>query len=180
METLINESYGKIIAPGVILFQRILPGSKEKVWSYLTESDKRAKWLASGHAGNKKGDDIRLEFYHEKLSEEKELNSGSCNDSKGGSGFTGKITAYDPPILLSFTWGEEDDNHSEVTFELNSHGDKTMLTLTHRRLPSNQLVSVASGWHTHLGILLDVLEGKSPKGFWKVHNQMEQEYQTRV
>ncbi|MEU7678310.1 hypothetical protein AB0C42_26245, partial [Micromonospora taraxaci] len=40
--------YGMIIEPGTLRIQRLLPGPIERVWAYLTESDKRATWLASG------------------------------------------------------------------------------------------------------------------------------------
>lgn len=34
--------YGMIIEPGTLRIQRLLPGPIERVWAYLTESDKRA------------------------------------------------------------------------------------------------------------------------------------------
>ena len=40
--------YGMIIEPGTLRIQRLLPGPIERVWAYLTESDKRATWLAAG------------------------------------------------------------------------------------------------------------------------------------
>ena len=39
---------GTITEAGTIRFERLLPGPIERVWAYLTESDKRAKWLAAG------------------------------------------------------------------------------------------------------------------------------------
>ena len=42
------DKYGVVIAPNTIRFERLLPGPIERVWAYLTESEKRAKWLASG------------------------------------------------------------------------------------------------------------------------------------
>ena len=38
------------------------------------------------------------------------------------------------------------------------------------------MVMVSAGWHTHIGILADVLAGKKPKGFWRVFSQLEKEY----
>jgi uncharacterized protein YndB with AHSA1/START domain len=42
------DKYGTIIAPNTIRFERLLPGPIERVWAYLTDPEKRAKWLASG------------------------------------------------------------------------------------------------------------------------------------
>ena len=40
--------YGTITEAGTVRLERLLPGPIERVWAYLTESDKRAKWLAYG------------------------------------------------------------------------------------------------------------------------------------
>ena len=37
-----------LIKPSTIRFERLLPGPVERVWAYLTESKKRATWLAAG------------------------------------------------------------------------------------------------------------------------------------
>lgn len=42
------EAYGRLTAPDTLQIERLLPGPIERVWSYLTESEKRRKWLASG------------------------------------------------------------------------------------------------------------------------------------
>ncbi len=40
--------YATRIAPDAIRLERLLPGPIERVWAFLTESDKRARWLAAG------------------------------------------------------------------------------------------------------------------------------------
>ena len=40
--------HGTVLDPATIRFQRLLPADIETVWAYLTESDKRGQWLASG------------------------------------------------------------------------------------------------------------------------------------
>jgi uncharacterized protein YndB with AHSA1/START domain len=70
---------------------------------------------------------------------------------------------------------------SEVTFELAPHGDEVTLVVTHRRLPSRAAtVSVASGWHTHLEILLARLQSRPAPGFWSTHSRLEPEYERRM
>ncbi len=41
--------YGVVTESGTVRFERVLPGPIERVWAYLTESEKRGKWLATGN-----------------------------------------------------------------------------------------------------------------------------------
>jgi hypothetical protein len=55
------------------------------------------------------------------------------------------------------------------------------LVLTHRRLADRAaMVSVASGWHTHIEFLIDLLHGRELPGFWSTHARLEAEYETRI
>ena len=42
------DAYGALIEPATVKIARLLPGPIERVWAYLTESDLRRRWLASG------------------------------------------------------------------------------------------------------------------------------------
>lgn len=174
--------YGTFTEPGTIRFERLLPGPIERVWAYLTESAKKAKWLAAGDVEPRVGGKVELTFKHSDLSETDDSIPEKYKYMEGGTYFEGRVTEWDPPRLLSYTWGEETGEESEVTFELEAKGDKVLLTLTHRHLGDDPetLIGVASGWHTHLGILVDRLSGKEPKGFWTVHNKMELDYGQRL
>ncbi len=56
-----------------------------------------------------------------------------------------------------------------------------LLTLTHRRLETSETVlSVITGWHTHLNILEDVLSGESRRPFYKMETELEEEYGQRL
>ncbi len=59
---------------------------------------------------------------------------------------------------------------------------KVLLILTHRRLGNDPttLISVGAGWHTHLGILTDRLEGNQTEGFWSVHVPLEEDYKQLI
>jgi len=163
-----------IIEPGVLQFQRLLTGPLEKVWAYLTESEKRGKWLATGEMELREGGSVTLNFLHKDLSPIPGPPPEKYRDMESGKGFTGKILKIDPPRLLSFTW----EGTSEVTFELEKKEDKVLLTLTHRKLPTDKgtLIGVSGGWHTHLDILIADLRGETRPNFWQRFTGLEERY----
>lgn len=175
-----TEEAGIFTEPGTIVFRRLLPGPVDRVWAYLTESDKRGLWLASGEMSLKVGGRVELEFRHADLSPTADAIPG--RHSGDGVSFTGRITRCEPPRVLAYTWAESWGEDSEVTFELTPQGDAVLLVLTHRRLGKRRdaLISVAAGWHTHLGILVDRLNGIEPQPFWTVHSRREAEYARRL
>lgn len=73
--------YGMIIEPGTLRIQRLLPGPIERVWAYLTESDKRATWLAAGAMTLENGAPLELEFRNSDLSGEHEPRRPSTNST---------------------------------------------------------------------------------------------------
>jgi uncharacterized protein YndB with AHSA1/START domain len=94
---------------------------------------------------------------------------------------SGRVTRCEPPHLLSFTWGDEQGDESEVTFELSSRDKEVLMVLTHRRLPNRkEMVGVASGWHVHVGVLIDQLNGREPQPFWSTLERLEAEYDKRL
>jgi uncharacterized protein YndB with AHSA1/START domain len=119
-------------------------------------------------------------FKHSDLSEVDDPIPEKYRDMENGAGFSGRVLQVDPYRLLSYTWGGDSSEASEVTFELKPQDENVLLTLTHRKLTKGEMVSVGSGWHTHLAILSDRLEGKSPAGFWKIHAELEQTYTSMV
>lgn len=178
----INKKYGIFPEQGTIRFERLLPGPIERVWDYLTQSELKAKWLAAGDVEPKVGGKVEFRFKHSDLSETDDPIPEKYKHMEEGTYFEGRVTRWNPPHLLTYTWGEETGEESEVTYELKPKEDKVLLILTHRRLGDDPatLISVASGWHTHLGILGDLLNNRKPKGFWTVHNRMEKEYAARI
>ena len=168
--------YATRIAPDAIRLERLLPGPIERVWAFLTESDKRARWLAAGEMELKPGGKVELNFDHSKISPE----PTPLKYRDMPMGFTGKVMRCEPPRLLMFSWMESHGSHSEVTFELAERVEKVLLTITHRKLEDrNALLSVSGGWDVHVGILEDVLTDQAPRGFWSSHAKREQEYAAR-
>ncbi len=173
--------YGELIRADTVRFQRLLPGPIERVFSYLAESDKRAKWLAGGEFELEEGGKVELDFHNAGLSTLPDIPPPEkYKDMPERVSFSGTVTRCDPPRLLSHTWAG-DDEESEVTYELEARGDQVLLTLTHRRIATREMMTGAcGGWHTHLEILDDVLNGREPRAFWKRHTELEAEYETRL
>lgn len=173
--------FGVVTEAGTVRFERLLPGPIERVWSYLTDSEKRGTWLATGAMDLRVGGKVELCFHHVDLSPVKEETPARYKEIEDGVETTGQVTRCDPPRLLSFTWGGLMFKGSEVTFELTPRGDKVLLALTHRRLANRaDMLSVSGGWHTHLAILADNLEGVTPRPFWSTHAKLEAEYERRI
>jgi len=168
------ETQGTIPGPGVIRFERRLRCSLPEAWAWITESDKRGQWLATGEMELIEGGSVSLHFRHNDLSPLPGTAPDKYKDLANGHSFTGTILRINPPHLLSFTW----EGGSEVTFELTGLSDVVLLTLTHRGLPSDieSQASVLAGWHAHLEIFMAALQGQIPPNFWTLHSRLEQEY----
>jgi uncharacterized protein YndB with AHSA1/START domain len=172
--------FGVVTEPGTVRLERVLPGPIERVWAYLTESGKRGKWLASGEMELRVGGNTELTFHNSDLSPQREPTPERFKQYENAS-FKGHITRCEPPRLLSYTWAESWGGDSEVTFELAPRGQDVVMVLTHRRLPDRgSMINVASGWHTHVGFLIDILNGREPPGFWSTHARLEAEYERRI
>lgn len=167
-------SLGKMITPDTLYFERRLPGPLERVWAFLTESEKRGKWLATGEMELFEGGKVNLLFHHSDLSPEAGAPPEKFRAMEAGHSFTGKVLKIDPPHLLSFTW----EGGSEVTFELERDGEEVVLLLTHRKLPADAATrgNNTTGWHTHLDILTARFTGQTPPNFWRQWALVEERY----
>src|SRR5688572_7395343 len=123
--------YGVVTEPGTVRLERTLPGPIERVWAYLTESDKRAQWLAPGNFELRSGGHVELTFHNSELSPKREPTPERFKKYEGAS-FRGRITRCEPLRVLSYTWGESSGDDSEVTFELTPRGNEVLLVVTHR------------------------------------------------
>lgn len=150
--------------------------------AYLTESGKRATWLAAGETELRVGGRVEFRFDHASLDcptdalppkyagmGEAELNSG------------GRVTQCDPLRRLAFAW-IEGDGESEVTFELTPDNGGTRLRLTHARLGDDpdKIAGAGAGWITHVGILSDILADRPRRPFWATHGLVEDAVRARL
>jgi uncharacterized protein YndB with AHSA1/START domain len=168
--------YGVVTEAGTMRLERLLPGSIDRIWAYLTEPEKRARWLAGGPMELRVGGRAKLRFRHADLSAERTPPERFKNGD-GGHTLECRILACDQPRLLSYTWGKD---WGEVTFELTPQGRNVLLVVTHRRLDPKGMASVAAGWHAHLGILADRVADREPTGFWTAYLRLEADYEKRL
>lgn len=172
------DTYGKVIAPNTIRFERLLPGPIERVWAYLTESEKRAKWLASGDMDLRVGGETELFWLHKNLDT---VNDEAPERYANGHTMKATITRCEPPHVLGFSWGARAEALSEVVFELSEQGNEVLLVLTHHRLPNHKdLLSISGGWHTHLDVLVEHLNGRTAPAFWSKSAALNAEYAERL
>jgi uncharacterized protein YndB with AHSA1/START domain len=175
-----GDAFGTAVAPDVVRFERLLAGPVERVWTYLTDSEARGLWLATGEMEPRVGGLVTLRFHHADLSSVPEPTPERYRHIEDGVTSTGRVTRWDPPRALAFTW-DDAPNPSEVMFELTPRGDGTLLVLTHRKLATRaDMVGVSGGWHTHLGVLVARLAGRAPGGFWSAHERIDGLYERRL
>ena len=141
-----------------LTFVRYLPGPVERVWAYLTDPKFLVKWFSDGIVADRVGGEVRFEM-----------------------GATGRLTAYEPPHLLEYTWNEEDASVGPVTnalvrWELSEEGSRVRLTLTHSRLPENEVLGHGAGWHAFLQRLSACAGGHEPKPFDELYAWLKAEY----
>lgn len=175
--------YGELLDEHTVRFERLLPGPIERVWRYLTESDKRAQWLCGGDVETRTGGHVDMHFHNVSLSAASDGDiprPAKYKDRPETLSFVGKVTRCEPMTLLEHTWEFEDEN-SLVRYELTEQGDQVRLVLTHSRLETADVVlSVSGGWHTHLNVLEDVLHGEARRPFYKMQLQFEADYRERL
>jgi uncharacterized protein YndB with AHSA1/START domain len=161
-----------LIEPGTLKLERLLPGPVERVWAYITESDKRAKWLAAGEFDLRVGGKAVLIWDHSKLPNNAAVPG---YEGRGVGQLEGIITRLEPNRLLTHTWPKHGDG-GDVTYELSPRGKQVLLTIVHRRLGKESVPGVMGGWDVHTGILEDLLNGVEPRPFWITHARVEKEY----
>ncbi|MGZ3299175.1 MAG: SRPBCC family protein [Asticcacaulis sp.] len=169
-----SDAYGALIEPATLRLERLLPGPIERVWDYLTQSDLRRQWLASGDMKPEAGTSFELTWRNG------ELGGDPGQRPEGMSAehsMQSHIIAYDPPYRLAFAWGER----GEVDIALVEEGGNVRLTLVHQRISDRRnMVMVGAGWHAHLDVLADRLNGRASGPFWEHWTQLKAEYERRL
>ena len=175
-----NDAPGEFPAPGEVRLVRLLPGPIERIWDYLTVSEKRARWICGGVLEQKPGGKVEFAMHHKNLSPNETPPAKYAQVQDPGVTFGGRVLRCEPPRLLEYTFG---DDNSIVTFELTLQGKQVLLVLTHRTLGAEEraeLGNYCAGWHTHLAILVALLEGAPPPLLWASHARYHADYEKRL
>lgn len=154
---------------------RVLNAPIERVWHYLTDGELRKLWFCGGSTATAPGGAIELAFDHRRLSAagppERYADSNVAN-------MHGEILVYEKPTKLKFTWNEMHvEGTSTVTILLKDLGDQTGLHLIHEGLVPEIQPGVRGGWHAHLDLLVDLMNGRPPRDFWIHFNALEAAYE---
>lgn len=171
-----NDQPAQFITPAEVRLVRLLPGPIERVWEYLTDPAKRARWLCGGTFEARPGGKIEFTMNHSQLAPDETPPEQYQKVHEQGITFPGTVLRCEPPHLLVHTFGGSD---SEVTFELKPHGEQVQLILTHRAKGDDlpDLHDFASGWHSHTNLLVALLEGKPRPPFWATHTRLKAYYE---
>ena len=173
-----NAAFGAILDDGTLRFERLLPGPIERVWAYLTESDLRRQWLASGTMEMTVGASFELVWRNDELTDP----PGQRPPGFGAEHrMTSQILELDPPRKLAFTFG----TNGNVTFTLEPTGGpagtRVLLTVVHRRLTDPAMITkVSDGWHMHLDMLVARATGATSAPFWDGWSRLHKEYEARL
>jgi uncharacterized protein YndB with AHSA1/START domain len=165
-----DTDYAAVTAPQTVQLQRLLPGPIERVWAYLTDSELRRQWLASGDMPARAGTAFTLTWRNDTLTDP----PGTKPEGFGGEhSMDSTISEFDAPRRLAFTWGSGD-----VAFDLEPAGDKVRLTITHRGISDRaNMLMIGAGWHQHLDTLVARASGHAPQPFWDGWSQLHAEYE---
>lgn len=171
-----NQDHARFTARGEVRLLRLLPGPIERVWEYLTDPEKRARWFAGGILEQKPGGRAEFAMRQSTIAPGETPPDKYKQMHESGVTLTGRVLRCEPPRLLVFTFGGDD---SEVTFELKAQGSQVLFVLTHLAKGEDvpDLGNFATGWHTHLAQLVALLEGAPRPPFWPMHAKLIAEYQ---
>jgi uncharacterized protein YndB with AHSA1/START domain len=123
-----------------VRFERRLSHPPERVWRAITEPGELAAWFPDTIEGEfAPGAEVKFPKFVEM-----------------GLPAIGKVTEFDPPRLLAFTWGP-----STLRFELEPDGDGCRLVFMDS-LPREESAKNAAGWEVCLGDLETMLAGGEP------------------
>ncbi len=171
---LAEDDFGVLTEPATLTLQRVLPGPIERVWSYLTDSNLRGQWLATGAMELRAGARVNLTWRNDELTDP----PGNRPDGMPAEhSMTCEVLECRAPNLLRISWGST----GGVTFDLQEQYEDVLLTLTHHRvLDQTVLLNVSAGWHAHLALLSAKMRGEAPAPHWDTWVRLKTEYAQRL
>ena len=171
-----TKKHGKLINQQTLQFERLLPGPIERVWDYITDAEKRKLWFCGGTSGLQEGEKFTFVFHNSRLGYPPESTPEKYKEFGDGFESEAIVVKYNKPTMFVMKW------EGLVTFHLQEVGDQVLLTLTHENLQDTKesRVGTLAGWHTHLDILADQCNNRTPNSFWPKHMSLEKEYEKLV
>jgi uncharacterized protein YndB with AHSA1/START domain len=150
-----------IDAHNTVTIVRDLPGPIDRVWAFLTDPKLLARWFSEGVVADYVGGEVRFDM-----------------------GAEGRITAYEPPHVLEYTWNERELARgpildTAVRWELAQTGNRVRLTLTHKRLSEAEAIAHGAGWHAFLDRLCASVDGRELPQLMEQFAQLQGEYDKR-
>jgi uncharacterized protein YndB with AHSA1/START domain len=149
---------GEIIPESAVRFVRNFDAPPEKVWAFLTESERLPEWYGDGSIEPREGGAVTLMAGH----------------------IRGVVTGWRPEKFLAYTWsvfqpGEEVSAWpiSYLELALEEIGTGTRLTLTHRPIPEAMHKLTMIGWHTMLDMIAAGLKDEFPPRLDVMHRNAE-------
>lgn len=165
---------GTLLESGALRFERLLPGPIERVWTYIVDPEKRARWFCGGTMLTGPRETASFHFDHEAMSGEPYPDRFA--NMAGGVTMPVAITAFETPHLIAWEWQGE-----RTRIELSGAGDKVRLVLTEGPFTdAKKITGNAAGWQAHLSVLEDRLTGRPLRGFWTTHAEAEDYYGARA
>lgn len=170
-----NDQPGEFRGQGEVRLVRLLPGPIERVWDYLTDPEKRSRWFAGGPMEPRVGGKAELQFRHANIAPDETPPEQFKQYHDPGAKMASTVLRWEPPRVLSYTFDED----SVVTFELTPEGKNVRLLLTHRSRGEDlpYVAGYASGWHSHLSVLIALLSDAPRPPFWATHTRLRAEYE---
>ncbi|MEZ6022605.1 MAG: SRPBCC family protein [Hyphomonadaceae bacterium] len=157
----------EILSGDSIRIERVLAAPPQRIWDYIVDPEKRARWFCGGDAMRDTGQRFAFAFNHTRITPEPEPNAPPREPGAPDFVSYGEVLEFMPPRLLKFMWEQKANARSEVMFELTPEGDGTRVVITHTRLPSRgDVLSVGGGWNAHLDMLADELAARTHGPFW--------------
>jgi uncharacterized protein YndB with AHSA1/START domain len=97
-----NDAFGQLTAAHTVRIERLMPGPIERLWAYLTESDKRAQWLSAGAMDLQPGGTVEHTFHNDTLTPGDGGPPTEFSNHGGPQHMTSRITVCEPPHRLSY------------------------------------------------------------------------------
>jgi uncharacterized protein YndB with AHSA1/START domain len=131
-------------------FERTYPHGIDRVWRAITEPSELSAWFPSAVVGDRS---VGSQLVFDDGAQRAAAHEAGEPTRDDGPELTGRVVAFDPPAVFSFTWGSE-----LLRFELHPEGEGTRLVFTQVLSHRSVAARNGAGWHMCLGQLGRLLD----------------------